>query len=118
MAALISVAAERCDRATRCGRTLAVARATVRRKASDIDFRLLKAEGVNLASRGRLTKSDERDPNGAFLVRSGPLSVGIDLDQDGAGVHPLVGDDWVNEKTAALGRRAPPHGAGNAASRA
>ncbi|KYF65845.1 hypothetical protein BE11_44625 [Sorangium cellulosum] len=80
------------------------ASATVSRKASDVDFRLLEAQGGNLAIRGRLTKSDGQDPRGAFLVKSGLLSVGIDLAQDGAGVHPLVGDDWVNEKIAALGR--------------
>ncbi|WP_437652574.1 hypothetical protein [Sorangium sp. So ce1182] len=80
------------------------ASATVRRKASDVDFRLLEAQGGSLAIRGRLTKSDGQDPLGAFLVRSGVLSVGIDLDREGAGVHPLVGDDWVNEKIAALGK--------------
>ncbi|WP_437726071.1 hypothetical protein [Sorangium sp. So ce861] len=80
------------------------ASATVRRKESDVDFRLLEAQGGNLAIRGRLTKSDGQDPLGAFLVKSGLLSVGIDLERDGAGVHPLVGDDWVNEKMAALGR--------------
>lgn len=80
------------------------ASATVRRKASDVDFRLLEAQGGNLAIRGRLTKSDGQEPLGAFLVKSGLLSVGIDLERDGAGVHPLVGDDWVNEKMAALGR--------------
>ncbi|MGK3996532.1 hypothetical protein [Sorangium sp. So ce1024] len=80
------------------------ASATVKREASDVDFRLLEAQGGNLAIRGRLTKSEGQDPRGAFLVKSGVLSVGIDLDQDGAGVHPLVGDDWVNEKIAALGR--------------
>ncbi|AUX29643.1 MULTISPECIES: hypothetical protein [Sorangium] len=80
------------------------ASATVRRKESDVDFRLLEAQGGNLAIRGRLTKSDGQEPLGAFLVKSGLLSVGIDLERDGAGVHPLVGDDWVNEKMAALGR--------------
>ncbi|WP_437318765.1 hypothetical protein [Sorangium sp. So ce385] len=80
------------------------ASATVRRKESGVDFRLLEAQGGNLAIRGRLTKSDGQEPLGAFLVKSGLLSVGIDLERDGAGVHPLVGDDWVNEKMAALGR--------------
>ncbi|AUX20682.1 hypothetical protein SOCEGT47_011550 [Sorangium cellulosum] len=80
------------------------ASATVRREESDVDFRLLEAQGGNLALRGRLTKSDGREARGAFLVKSGPLSVGIDLAEDGAGVHPLVGDDWVNEKMAALGK--------------
>ncbi|WP_437815985.1 hypothetical protein [Sorangium sp. So ce1078] len=79
------------------------ASATVKRNASDVDFRLLEAQGGNLAIRGRLTKSDGQEPLGAFLVKSGLLSVGIDLERDGAGVHPLVGDDWVNEKIAALG---------------
>ncbi|WP_437678639.1 hypothetical protein [Sorangium sp. So ce131] len=80
------------------------ASAKVQRKGDDVDFRLLEAQGGNLAIRGRLTKSDGRDALGAFLVTSGPLSVGIDLGADGAGVHPLVGDDWVNEQMAALGR--------------
>ncbi|WP_437601132.1 hypothetical protein [Sorangium sp. So ce590] len=80
------------------------ASATVRRKERDVDFRLLEAQGGNLAIRGRLTKSDGQEPLGAFLVKSGLLSLGIGLDRDGAGVHPLVGDDWVNEKMAALGR--------------
>ncbi|WP_437487388.1 hypothetical protein WME75_06770 [Sorangium sp. So ce1014] len=80
------------------------ASATVRRKESGVDFRLLEAQGGNLAIRGRLTKSDGQEPLGAFLVKSGLLSVGINLERDGAGVHPLVGDDWVNEKMAALGR--------------
>ncbi len=80
------------------------ASATVRRKESGVDFRLLEAQGGDLAIRGRLTKSDGQEPLGAFLVKSGLLSVGIHLERDGAGVHPLVGDDWVNEKMAALGR--------------
>ncbi|WP_437907626.1 hypothetical protein WME95_06905 [Sorangium sp. So ce327] len=80
------------------------ASAKVRRADAGVDFRLLEATGGDLAIRGRLTKSDGQTPRGAFLVKSGLLSVGIALDRDGAGVHPLAGDDWVNEKMIALGR--------------
>ncbi|WP_437591411.1 hypothetical protein [Sorangium sp. So ce1000] len=80
------------------------ASAKVSRAEGGIDFRLLEAKGGNLAIRGRLTKSDGRTARGAFLVKSGLLSVGIAIDRDGAGVHPLVGDDWVNEEMIALGR--------------
>ncbi|WP_437280264.1 hypothetical protein WME90_06815 [Sorangium sp. So ce375] len=80
------------------------ASAKVRRTAGGVDFRLLEAQGGDLAIRGRLTKSDGQTARGAFLVKSGLLSVGIAIEQDGAGVHPLVGNDWVNEKMTALGR--------------
>lgn len=81
------------------------ASATVRRSERDIDFKLLKAEGGSLAIRGRLKKPREGKPEGAFLVRSGILSVGIDIEEDGAGVHPLAGDTWVNEKMFAMDQR-------------
>ncbi|WP_437943925.1 hypothetical protein WMF27_06210 [Sorangium sp. So ce281] len=80
------------------------ASAKVRRADAGVDFRLLEAKGGDLAIRGRLTKSDGQTPRGAFLVKSGLLSVGIALERDGAGVHPLASDDWVNEKMTALGR--------------
>ncbi|WP_437898279.1 hypothetical protein [Sorangium sp. So ce124] len=80
------------------------ASAKVKRADGGVDFRLLEAKGGDLAIRGRLTKSDGQTARGAFLVKSGLLSVGIALDRDGAGVHPLAGDDWVNEKMIALGR--------------
>jgi hypothetical protein len=78
------------------------AAATVKRSERGIDFKLLKAEGGNLAIRGRLLKEKGGKPEGAFLVRSGILSVGINIEKDGAGVHPLAGDTWVNEKMVKL----------------
>ena len=80
------------------------ASATVKKRGSDVDFKLLRAEGGSLALHGRLRKSGARDPAGAFLVRSGVLSVGIDIEQDGTGVKLLAGESWVNEKMAALDR--------------
>lgn len=81
------------------------ASATVRKSGDAVDFKLLKAEGGSFEMRGRLKKSTGREPLGAFLVRSGILSVGIELEKDGPGVHPLAGDSWVNEKMAGLDRQ-------------
>jgi hypothetical protein len=80
------------------------ASATVKKRGSDVDFKLLRVEGGSLTIHGRLRKSGARDPAGAFLVRSGALSVGIDIEQDGTGVKLLAGESWVNEKMAALDR--------------
>lgn len=33
--------------------------------------------------------------DGAFLVRAGPASVGVELDDGGAHARPLAGDDWL-----------------------
>lgn len=52
--------------------------------------------------RGLLRQRGEQDERGAFLVRSGPLSAGISLGQDGAAVTPAAGDGWLNEQLAAL----------------
>jgi hypothetical protein len=80
------------------------ASATVRKSDQGVDFKLLKAEGGSLSIRGRLKKSAGQEAIGAFLVKSGILSVGIKLEKDGPGVHPLASDSWVNEKMAGLDR--------------
>jgi hypothetical protein len=80
------------------------AAATVRKSGESIDFKLLKAEGGSLSIRGRLKKGTGQEPIGAFLVKSGILSVGIKLEKDGPGVHPLATDSWVNEKMSRLDR--------------
>lgn len=80
------------------------AAATVRKSRGEVDFKLLKAEGGSLSIRGRLQKSTGEEPVGAFLVKSGILSVGIKLEKDGPGVHPLATESWVNEKMSRLNR--------------
>lgn len=80
------------------------ASATVRKSGGDVDFKLLKAEGGNLYIRGGLKKDKGQEPVGAFLVKSGILSVGIKLEKDGPGIHPLATESWVNEKMAGLDR--------------
>jgi hypothetical protein len=80
------------------------AAATVRKSGGSVDFKLLKAEGGNLSIRGRLKKPTGKEPIGAFLVKSGVLSVGIKLEQDGPGIHPLATESWVNEKMSKLDR--------------
>lgn len=81
------------------------ASADVKRSNTMVDFRLLKAEGGGFEFRGRLKKQAKEKPEGAFLVRAGPLSVGISIEQDGTGVTPLAGDGWIDEKMVALDRR-------------
>lgn len=78
------------------------AAATVKKSGSAVDFKLLKAEGGSLSIRGRLKKPTGEEPVGAFLVKSGILSVGIKLEKDGPGIHPLATDSWVNEKMSKL----------------
>jgi hypothetical protein len=51
-----------------------------------------------------LKKDKGQEPVGAFLVKSGILSVGIKLEKDGPGIHPLATESWVNEKMAGLDR--------------
>lgn len=80
------------------------ASADVRRSESATDFKLLRAQGGSFEFHGRLKKPTQGKPEGAFLVRAGPLSVGISIDKDGTGVTPLAGDGWMNEKVAALDR--------------
>ena len=54
--------------------------------------------------RGRLRKPDGGKPEGAFLFKKGPLSVGVAFDKDGGAVRPFEDDAWLDRRLATIGR--------------
>lgn len=81
------------------------ASANLTKRGDDIDFTLTRAKGGSLDIRGRLLAPGVGSLEGAFVVSSGPiLAVGILIDKEGVGIRPFAGDDWLKEKSAALGR--------------
>ncbi|MEJ7731232.1 MAG: hypothetical protein WKG00_18700 [Polyangiaceae bacterium] len=70
------------------------------------DFSLMRASGGPVAAAGRMHIANGKKATGAFLVRGGFLSLGVELKPDGNALRPLVGQDWLDEKLGV--RRVPP----------
>jgi hypothetical protein len=69
-----------------------------------LDVQILRARAGNLDVRGRLEKADGGRAVGAFLIKSGPLSLGIAIAKDGTGLSPFESDAWLDGRIAKLGR--------------
>lgn len=78
--------------------------ARIERKGTRTDINLLRARSLGLDVRGRLKKPDGERAEGAFLIKSGPLSVGIAIDEDGTAVKPFESDAWLDRRIAAFAR--------------
>jgi hypothetical protein len=62
------------------------------------DFSLMRAAGGPVAAAGRMHMADGKKATGAFLVRGGFLSLGVELAPDQNHLRPLVGQDWLDDK--------------------
>jgi hypothetical protein len=62
------------------------------------DFSLMRASGGPVAAAGRMHMVKGKKATGAFLVRGGFLSLGVELKPDGNALRPLVGQDWLDDK--------------------
>jgi hypothetical protein len=61
-----------------------------------VAFRDVRASSGRLAARGRFSQKDGAT-HGAFVLRTGPLSVGLALDKDGTRVVPFATESWLGE---------------------
>lgn len=78
--------------------------AKLEHKGKHLDFTLLRARGGSLDVRGRLKRPDHSRPEGAFLIKAGPLAVGIAIDERHTHVVPFESEAWIDRRIASLGR--------------
>jgi hypothetical protein len=76
-----------------------VARATLDVSRSNLKLQSIDAKSGDVRLRGHVSKR-EKDPDGAFLLSSGPINVGVTLRGGATSVSPFVGDDWLRTADA------------------
>jgi hypothetical protein len=78
-------------------------RAKIEHKDHRLDFQLFRARAGTLDVRGRLERPDGGRAVGAFLIKSGPLSLGLGITSSGTGLAPFGSDAWLDERMSNLG---------------
>lgn len=73
-------------------------------RPSGLDFNLLRARADTLDVRGRLRKPDRGKAEGAFLLKSGPLSLGVAFGEEGSAIKPFEDDAWLDRRLATVAR--------------
>jgi hypothetical protein len=76
-----------------------VARATLDVSRSNLKLQSIDAKSGDVRLRGHVSKR-EKDPDGAFLLSSGPLNVGVTMHGGSTSVSPFVSDDWLRTADA------------------
>jgi hypothetical protein len=79
------------------------ARATVDVSRSSVKLQSIDARSGDVRLRGHVS-TREQDPDGAFLLSSGPINVGVTLRGGSTSVSPFVGNDWLKTAGARAAR--------------